>query len=475
MSSDKRKKVLLINPSRGFRAWGFFPHSGLGYLSAILKKEGHEVLSLDYNGKSGLPQIEEVVDNFKPDVVGISTYTASWTIASDMIDKLLKYDVPILVGGPHVACYPDELSKDERIDYIIKGEAENIIGGVVASAKKLNEPKFLEADLPDVKLLPYPDFTTFYDYEEITSYPLLTSRGCPFQCSYCAVHLVSSSQWRPRDINKTTNELKEAEKNLPELSRIVINDDNFSLNINRAKKFLRTYIEAGFNKYMLEVSNVRADKIDDEFLALLKEAGCISIAIGVEHADPEVFEHVKKGETLEDIKNAAKMIKKQGIRLGLCFIIGLPFDSLEKTKKSIEFTKDVNADFVFWNMLSLFKGTRAMEWFQENGKVYGITDQGFQAPEDSVMCDNPLIETPDFSIEERKKAYLMATLKTNGVKIGVKSFLETVPYVLKYGLYSEFLCGLVISIKETYRLVIEYYKHYGVKFTIKKIMKRIHA
>lgn len=103
------KKILFVNPSRGFRAWGFFPHSGYGYLSAILKKEGHKVLVLDYNGREELPEIEEVIDSFKPDVIGFSLYRATWSVASNLIDRVTKYGLPILVGGPHVACYTDEL------------------------------------------------------------------------------------------------------------------------------------------------------------------------------------------------------------------------------------------------------------------------------------------------------------------------------------------------------------------------------
>lgn len=444
---NTKKKILLINPSGGYRGDGFIPHLGLACLAAVLKNKGHAVLILDYNGRKNLPNIEVVIENiFFPDIIGMSSYCNASSVVSNFLDRLGKYNLPVIIGGPHASCCKDEILTDRRVDFIVTGEAENIVLDVIDNAKKQMKPKLFEGYPVDVERLPYPDFLDFYKSDEIDSYPLLTSRGCPFGCSFCAVEIVSSKKWRARKISNCIDELKIAFKTLPNLKRVIINDDNFSLDLGRAKYFLRQFINLGLNT-KLEVSNLRADRVDEELILFLKEARCRHIGIGVEHSDPEVYSKIGKKEKIEDIVKTAGLIKKHKIPLGACMVIGLPNDSLEKVKGATRFVKQIKADFVFWNMVYPYKGTRVRDWFKNRGKIFEGQDQGFTPRNQGILIEEPVVETVSFSRKERRKAYIMAVLETGMYSYrDLISIIRSIPYIYANNLLSSLLRGFVYGI-----------------------------
>jgi radical SAM superfamily enzyme YgiQ (UPF0313 family) len=286
-----------------------------------------------------------------------------------------------------------------------------------------------------VRNLPSPDYSAFYDHENILIYPLITSRGCPFDCSFCCVRLSNSKAWRPRSTAVCIKELKNVGAELPLLKQVMIWDDNFSLDISRAKDFLQLYMGEGF-PYRLRLANVRADRIDKGFLLLLKDAGCDEVQFGVEHGDAEVFGHIGKGETLADIERGAELVHDCGMELGCSFIIGLPYDTLARTSASISFAKSLNPDHVHWNILVPYKGTKVYEYFKKNGR---IDDERipFTLPQDSLSFE-PNADTPEFTLEERKKAYLTALLLSKDTAL-LRNFTRTFNKAREYGLVREFV------------------------------------
>ncbi len=425
-------KVLFVNPA--VNECGV-PHTGLATLSAVLKQRGHIVKVADYHFSSQTPKIEEILDDFKPDVAGISLFSCMVYIADKMITAIRNRNIPLLCGGPHAASYYKELSTDKRFDYIVIGEAENIIADLVEDATINKAPQVIHAALPDINKFPFPDYTSFYNYESIILYPLITSRGCPFNCSFCSIGISNSKKWRPRPVEKCIEEVRRVKLKLPFVKGLMIWDDNFSLDIKRAKRFLQMLLKENFG-YRLSLANVRADRIDKEFLLLLKEAGCEEIQFGVEHGDPEVFRHIGKGETLEDIRLAAKLVNECRMKLGCSFIIGLPYDNIKKTFSSITLMKELKADHVHWNILAPYKGTRVHEYFKENGQI----DDSYVSPSipQDALSFEPNADTPSFTRKERKKAYLTALLLSNSTLL-LQDMRRTFSMVLKCNLEKEFL------------------------------------
>ncbi|HBB65747.1 MAG TPA: hypothetical protein DEF68_11230 [Elusimicrobia bacterium] len=430
------RKMLFVNPAADVCG---VPHAGLASLAAVLRQHGHTVKVADYHFSSKTPALESILEDFRPDVAGISLFSCMAGKADRMIETIKKTKIPLLCGGPHAASYFEELSKDARFDYVVVGEAENVISELVENAVVNAAPRLIRPALPDVPNLPFPDYSPFYDHEGIRVYPLITSRGCPFNCSFCCVKLSNSKAWRPRSPAACIDELKKAGARLPLLREVMIWDDNFSLDIRRAKDFLRLYIAEGF-KYKLSSANLRADKIDKEFLLLLKDAGCDEVQFGVEHGDAEVFGHIGKGETLADIERGAGLVNECGMKLGCSFIIGLPYDTPEKTLVSIRFAEKLKPDHVHWNILVPYKGTKAYEYFKKNGRI----DDGripFTLQEDGLLFE-PNADTPEFTSEERKKAYLTALLSSKDAAL-LRNLARTFSKAREYGLATEFVRWLL--------------------------------
>ncbi len=468
---ESNRKILFFNAKRE-KCDSDSPHLGLATLAAVLKENGYEVLVVDYQFKPNAPSPEIFIEDFEPDVVGITLYTATMKEAGKIIERISKFNKPIIVGGPHATLYYNELV--DKANYIIIGEAENIIVETVKNANINSKGQIIRSQPPDPKNLPYPDFTTFHGHEDIFIYPLLTSRGCPYNCSFCAVRFVSTRKWRPRKIEDCIKELIKAKKVLKGIGSVIIYDDNAMFRKNHIKKFINLYLDENIN-LPITIINIRADSIDDEIISLLKKAKCPSIGIGVESGHPEVFEKIDKGETLEDITIAAELIKKHKIPLALCFVIGLENDTLEKNKYSIDFANKLKPDQIYWNMITPFEGTKIRDWYNKNGEVFDLVNHSSWVDGD-FMCEEPCAETPAFSIEERKKAYITAILKTNDTRLKLSDINRLLPYIKKYGLYNEFYNwipnNIWLSIKKPFNLLsfaIKIYPEVGISGILKRI------
>jgi radical SAM superfamily enzyme YgiQ (UPF0313 family) len=426
------KKVLFINP--GIAECGV-PHAGLATLGAVLKQRGHTVKVADYHFSSQTPRLEDILEDFKPDLAGISLFSSMVSVADELIEAVKNHNIPLICGGPHASSYHEKLSTDTRFDYIVVGEAESIIVDTVESAMVNKTPRLIHAPIPDINKLPLPDYFSFYNYENMNMYPIITSRGCPFNCSFCTISLSNSKKWRTRSLDDCIEELRKVKSELPNVKEVMIWDDNFSLNIKRAKSFLQMLLNEKF-EFKMRLANVRADKIDKEFLLLLKECGCEEVQFGVEHGNPEVFGHVGKGETLDDIRQGAKLVNECGMKLGCSLIIGLPHDNLKRTLDSIKFVKELKADHVHWNILVPYRGTRAYKYFKEHGHV-DDSSIPMTLPQ-NVLSFEPNADTHYFTREDRKKAYLMALL-LSGDDLLLHDVKRTFSKVLTYNLLKEIL------------------------------------
>jgi anaerobic magnesium-protoporphyrin IX monomethyl ester cyclase len=469
----KSKRILFFNAKRE-KCDSDSPHIGLAMLSAVLKNNGHEVLVVDYQFNPKAPDAKSVVEDFKPDVIGLTLYTATMKEADVILEQISEFKKPIILGGPHATLYYSELFG--RGNYIIIGEAEDVIVEVVENADISSQDQIIHSEPPDPKKLPFPDFTTFIGHEYMFIYPLLTSRGCPYNCSFCAVRFVSTRKWRPKSIEKCIEEVINAKNDFNNIGHVIIYDDNAMFRKDHIKNFLKKYIDSNIN-LPLSIINTRADSLDDEIINLLKAAKCPHIGIGVESGHPEVFKYVSKGETLDDIVKAANLIKKHKMALDLCFVIGLEGDTLEKTQLSVDFAKKLKPDHIYWNMITPFVGTRIREWYDENGTVFDLINHSSWVDGD-FMCEEPCAETPEFTIEERKKAYLMAILETNDTRLTITDIPRLYPHVKKYGLYNEFFRwipkNLWKSIKKPFMLLnlaIKMYPEIGLRGILNRAVK----
>lgn len=402
-------KIALIDPkgvSKGI-------NSGLAYLIPQIKKiKGVKQLKLfDFNNSN--PDINEI-KGF--DLVGISVKSFTQETSLTLLKKIKDQNGLIVAGGPHLTIDGyDFMKKNKYIDVGIVGEAEETIVDLIKNLKNPNKVKgiyyrngnkIIKTETrkfsDDLNKLEFPDFSYFN--QKIKVYPLVTSRGCPFNCTYCSVNIISGRKWRFRSVKSVMKELKQAIKN-HNIKEFEIVDDDFTLDMDRAKEFCRELIKENLNLKWSCPNGIRADRVDYELLSLMKKSGCFGISYGVESGDSYVFDKINKGETLEKIKEAIVMSKKLGFYVQGKFIIGLPYSNKKTFKKSLKFALSLPLDEANWNMLVPYPGTQVYEWVLKNGRFLKPWQLGFH----TGALPEPIFETK----EHTKKEMVYEAIKAN--------------------------------------------------------------
>ncbi len=443
------KRVLFVNPAKENGYYADRVHMGFSLLGQILLQSGCQVKVVDYSFLKSIecetitiPHIEDVISDFKPDVIGISVFSYLYDESQKMIEQIVRCcNIPIIVGGPHVTLFPEDFSNDKRVSYIVRGEAEAIITTLINSAVREPLPVVMNSPVPTPEQIPAINLDIFHESRHLKNYQIQLSRGCPFNCSFCTIDFIAGRKMRARDLDYCIDQIVEAKKLYPNLQCIAITDDCPTFNGERFKDFLRKLAERRVDAF-LAVDNMRADLIDEEMLKLYIKAGGQSICLGVESADTEVFKMLHKGESLYTIINAARLVHKYNLQLGLCFVIGLPGDTLEKQQKSVKLAKKLRADYIFWNVCVPWPGTEVNEWFKKNGKIGEI--RNFSPLIDSNLnFKDPPAESDIFKKEDIVKAWLVANMETCSLSIialrnarNIPAFMLRLLYLTrKYKLY----------------------------------------
>lgn len=432
------KKVLLINPAKDDAFVVNRLHMGLTLLGGILDARGHAVKIMDYaflksiKDKLEIPSIEQVIGEFQPDVIGMTVFSYVYDESLDLIERIAKCsEAPILLGGPHFIMFPADFQENAHVSYTVKGEAETVIVNLVENARKNTPPVRIVCTPPAPEEIPPANLELAFGSEYLEVYQIQLSRGCPFQCNFCNVRLVAGQKMRYRDISLCVEQIVEAKKKYPSIHSVVLTDDVPIIKKDRFKLFLKAFISANLGCELM-IDNVRADLLDEETVKLYVEAGGRNICLGVESGHPEVFKMTHKGESLDKIAIAAKLVKENNLLLGLCFVIGLPGDTLHKHLSSINFAKILEPNYVFWNMCVPWPETEVREWFDKNGEVGEL--RNFSTIIDPHVNYNvPRASSHDFPTGDRIKAWFMANLET--YQFSPKSIGKVIRESIKLGLY----------------------------------------
>ena len=420
-------KVLLIDPqsiSRGSL------NIGLAYLAAALHKKSHEVRVLDFNcyTKNEEGRLLDALA-WAPDVIGVSIFPASiptYDGARRIVDfckRNLKRDCFYVAGGPGVTIEPKKFMEQNRDDFNfgIVGEGELTFAELINCFQKGQDAREIQglvfcregkviqtADRPFIKeldKLPFPDYTLFDSVgsKKIVKYPLVTSRGCPFNCIFCLNKELSRREWRPRTADNVVREMEIAVKKYSS-SSVYIWDDHFSLNVKRAIDICRLKIERGINIPYYLPDGIRADSVNKELAVLLKESGCKGVSVGFEDANPLTYKYIDKGEKLKDIVRGIKILQEAEVPVKISMIIGLPYTTYESTKQSMEFVKTLNVH-AEWYLAIPFPKTQLYKWVENNGRFLENPLSRMALTFRTVVFD-----TPDFPKEDRLKAFYQANM-----------------------------------------------------------------
>ncbi len=434
-----KKRVLLIYPPGTGAQW---PHYGLVMLATVLKQQGHHPLVVDYNFTPDAPALDSLIDEFQPDLLGFSLYTVNMKASRALIAKVrARRNIPIILGGPHVSLCQDEIVGEHLGDWIFIGNAEYSLPARLPDIKVELKSVVVNDPPPDINLVPKADFNLAWSgYSRMLYRPIQLSRGCPYACSFCAVKCITSRKIQYREISVCMDEIQADMRRNPRLTFIRIVDDCPTFDRTHFKQFLREYLARGINRQLL-IDNLRGDGVDDEMLGLLKRIGVDHLCIGIESGNREVFRLINKGETLEEIIRAAGMIKRHGIRLYVCFIVGLPGATPAAEMDSISLARRLKPHWIYWNLYQPHKGTKAREWFEQHGRVFADEGRTSIAGLD-LSATEASCETRDYPAADRLRMQLMALLLTGCYLLNPFWLVALVKTISRYHLWKAFWAGL---------------------------------
>ena len=375
--------ILLINPapSGTLKATGvLFPPLGLLYIAGYAEKEGHQVAVRDL----AVRKKKDEIDFKKYDIVGISTDTTRHRQALQLAKRAKGSGCTVVMGGPHPGYVDEEILSTQRVDFIVHGEGEVTFSELVAALEKRDgnfhsiqgisffsnglltrtPPRpFLE----DLDSLPPPARHLIHMDEyrrtklggrDIT--PLVTSRGCPYQCAFCASSHFFGAKVRTRSVASVLNELEEIDQRY-HFNAVAFLDDTFNLFPKRVIEICHGILDKKLDLWWWCLSRIDLLLRNEEMIKEMVRAGAKSIFIGVESSNPETLEELQKGIDVEDTVQAVDMLKRNGLEIHAAYILGGLDETVERIHETIRFAKRLDTNVAQFSILTPYPGTAIYE------------------------------------------------------------------------------------------------------------------
>ncbi len=361
-----RKTIAFIEPTGNktnvFDNYMKLPLMGSLYLGTILKEAGYDVRIFNEN------IMGHEVDPFavKADVYCITALSVSANRARMLASQIRETypDAKILVGGIHASLMPDDFAA--VADHIVIGEAEEIIVDVVEG--KFTEKIVKGSRIADLETLPLVDYSLIEGLENVASAPIMTSRGCPFDCNFCSVTQVFGKKFRKLSAERIVAEVENALAYFSHNS-IFFYDDNFTADRKRISKMADMIVEKGIE--ITWAAQVRSDLArDPELIDKMVRAGLTWVFIGFESINDETLKALHKSQTRTDIESAVKTLHEHGVNIHGMFMMGEDNDTPEKIDETVQFAIDNEIDTVQFMVITPLPGTRFYDGIEESGRLF---------------------------------------------------------------------------------------------------------
>ncbi|MBU1044910.1 MAG: B12-binding domain-containing radical SAM protein [Candidatus Omnitrophica bacterium] len=437
------KKIVLINPPWIFaheREIVLSQNLGLGYLTAYLLKHGHQVEIIDALCE-GINNYQKIKSNDQPflqvgldyqqivkripldtDFIGISApFTNNAKIVKQLAHVIKESfpEIPIIMGGVYPSLTPYD-AFCEKIEYYVIGEGEkalldlvngqepNQIKGVLCFGKS----KGFEAGqiIENLDQLPFPardklpmsKYVNFHSPRrlQLKTGSIITSRGCPFDCTFCSIHRITGYKWRMRSAENVLAEIRELVEKYG-VEHIEFEDDNLTLDKQRALAIFEGLIK--INKELKPLSwstpnAVRIDTLDRDLLEKIKQSNCLSLNFAIESGDPELLKKMNKKLDLNTVLEMTRLCKALNIKMNAFFMIGYPGEDQASFQKTLSFIKEIKiigVDNVYTTITRAYPGTKLYEFCEKNNYIT-IKDKQINTYLGNAITPENLIVTPDF-------------------------------------------------------------------------------
>ncbi|CEO88600.1 B12-binding domain-containing radical SAM protein [Syntrophaceticus schinkii] len=367
-------KITLIEPKApGKHVYSnvTMPRLGLPILGTLLQKAGHQVRLI--MGSSRDIHLSEITG---ADLICISTTTSTAVEAYHLGDFARDQGKPVIMGGAHVSFMSEEAL--DHCDYVCRGEADLTFMPLISCIERGELPSDIpgvsfrqgeqivhnpDADWVDFNSVPFPDLSLFSGLK-MTTYPVMTSRGCPYDCTFCSVTKMFGRKFRYRETEALLEELKQYRG-----KQVFFVDDNFSANTRRTKELLREMIRQDI-KPSWWCTQVRTDAArDDELLQLMYDSNCRMVFVGMESVNPETLKSYNKKQDVEDIEYCIQRFHNLGIMVHGMFVFGADEDSLQTIEETLDFALKNRIDTVQFLILTPLPGTKTFFDLEQEGRL----------------------------------------------------------------------------------------------------------
>jgi anaerobic magnesium-protoporphyrin IX monomethyl ester cyclase len=457
-------KVIFVSPpyidlygKLGKAAGRYFP-LGLGYIAAYLRHYGnHKVLMYEPEAQ-GLTynDLKRIMKRESPDVIGLTCSTPNFHRALELA-KIAKESssAKIVLGGVHASALPEFIVETypALIDCVVVGEGEitmlelvnayqnkadiKEIKGIVfrkngSVVRTEQRPFIMDMDsipFPARDLIPQNLFKpNLHNARHRNCASVLTSRGCPFNCSFCASRIVSGKRYRMHSAEYVLEEMAMLKRDCG-VRQLLITDDTFTINHERLEKICKGMIDRNLNLAWFCFSQVTA--VNKEILRLMKQAGCYNIGFGVESSSPEILGRMGKPIKPERALEAVSLANKAGLKTQAFYIFGMPGETREQMEETIEFAKKVGSTLAFFNMLVPFPGTRDFDYFFKSVPLNTIAWENFVAIGESCVLENSSVPSKEIEklIAKANILYYANPLRLLRLLYHIRTFHEFMNYV----------------------------------------------
>lgn len=423
---------------------------GLAYMAAFLReKTKHELKVIDAAALDlSNEEVEKILKEFGADVVGVGAVTDTFEGALNVCKIAKRLGMKTVVGGVHATVLPEESIAFDEIDIVVIGEGEYTLAellnvmekkedlkkvrGIIFKKKVKDKIKLVKTELrgriQNLDELPFParDLFPWKLYSSYSSLVrnvpcmhIMTSRGCPFHCTFCA----SQKLWKGSISRTPKNIVAEIEhliKNY-KVKEIYLFDDTFNLDLKRIEEFCAEIIKRKIKLSFRVVARVYP--ITKEILQKMKKVGVWCIQYGIESGNQEVIKDIKKGIDLKQARKTFKMTNDVGIRTFGFFMIGLPKDTKKTIQETLNFALELNPDFVNFAILTIYPGTDIYELAIKEKSIERIKPKEIFKPQ---LYKHPILSQKELD-DELSKIYKKFYMRPNYLLkrlIRIKTFTE---------------------------------------------------
>lgn len=416
------------------------PPFGLLSIATYIELHGYSPVLIDLRYDSlSFNSIKEIIREKKPILVGFCAFTIN-------VDKALLLarnikaafkDIKILMGGPHATVQPEYIARHRFVDFIVMKEGEatflEVCEAIVSNEKTIrfedipglffrrDEKIFknnLRKPMEDLDLMPLVKRELVGTEKFGYMVYIITSRGCPNNCIYCACPVIAGARYRTRDIDNVFLEIIDIKHILKEKFKLIyFIDDTFTVLKERVELF--SSLNRKYNLNLMWRCESRVDVISKEMLHKMSQGGCIAIHYGIESGSDYVLEKIHKNITLSQAENAIMLAHDSGILVCLYLMLGHYCDTQEYMQDTIDFVKRMAEEYradVSINYNTPYPGT----WQYTHMDRLGM--RLVSNKYEDFACYKPIVETDNFSIKDQYEYYYRILPYLNKYNFGMEGF-----------------------------------------------------